>query len=82
MGFSPWAATPESAPGVQHPDLKPQHGKDEKLLERVQRRVMKIIRGLEHLSYKDRLRKMGLFMEGTVPCPHLPAPPWVPPWAA
>jgi len=29
--------------------------------ERVQRRAVKIIRGLEHLSYEDTLRDMGLF---------------------
>ena len=28
---------------------------------RVQRRAMKIIRALEYLSYKDRLRELGLF---------------------
>ncbi|PKU45399.1 hypothetical protein llap_4284 [Limosa lapponica baueri] len=32
------------------------------LLERVQKWVMKMIRGLEHLSYKDRLRELGLFI--------------------
>ncbi|KAK4829073.1 LOW QUALITY PROTEIN: hypothetical protein QYF61_002017 [Mycteria americana] len=38
-----------------------QHRKDMDLLEQVQRRAMQMIRGMEHLSYEDRLRELGLF---------------------
>ena len=35
--------------------------KNAELLEWAQRRDTKMIRGVEHLPYKDRLRELGLF---------------------
>ncbi|GAB0188844.1 hypothetical protein GRJ2_001349700 [Grus japonensis] len=39
----------------------PQYKRDMELLEKVQMRAMKMVRELEHLSYEDRLRELGLF---------------------
>jgi len=39
----------------------PQFRKDEVLLERVQRRTTRMVRGLEHLSYEERVRELDLF---------------------
>jgi len=39
----------------------PQFKKDEELLQRVQKTDTKMFRGLEHLSYEERLGELGLF---------------------
>ncbi|KFW70031.1 hypothetical protein AS28_10986, partial [Pygoscelis adeliae] len=39
----------------------PQHKKDMDLLEQVHKRATKMIRGMEHLSYEESLRELGLF---------------------
>lgn len=54
----PLLCSSETSPEVLCPLWGPQH-KDVVLLEEVQRRVTKQIRGVEHLSCEDRLRDSG-----------------------
>ncbi|XP_041325762.1 triadin isoform X3 [Pyrgilauda ruficollis] len=42
-------------------DWEPEHKKDVDMLEQVQKGVIKLSTGLEHISYEDRLREMGQF---------------------
>ncbi|KAK4832994.1 hypothetical protein QYF61_027018 [Mycteria americana] len=52
--------TGEAMPGF----WAPQHTRDMDMLERGQQRVTRMIKGLEHPTYEERLRELGLFSLG------------------
>jgi len=51
----------EATPRVLYSALGPSLQKDIEVLECIQRRATKLVRGLENKSYEERLRKLGLF---------------------
>ena len=42
----------------------PQYRRDMDLLERIQRKATKMTHGMEHLSYEDKLRELGVVQPG------------------
>lgn len=59
-GCPPLFSPHETPSGILYPDWGPQHRRNVKLLDQIQRTTMKRLRELEHLSYEGRLQGAGL----------------------
>lgn len=59
--LAPLLCAGEASPGALRPKWSPQYSRDMEPLEHVQKRATKMLQGMEHLSYEDRLRVLGLF---------------------